>query len=72
MGIDATLGTEHTELVEQAEFPGTIASLSSDSDEEAKKARRYTGCTDEQSFSMDRSRLDTERTRASVAWWQTE
>lgn len=66
--IDATSGTQYTELVEPLEFPRIIATLASYKDERANEARRHIDGPDEHSFWTERSLLDMERSGACVAW----
>lgn len=48
--ISATQDTEHTKLVQPAEFPGTISLFASDKDEAAKQGKWYTDNRAEQCF----------------------
>lgn len=48
--IDTTSVAEHTEWVEPAEFPDTIATFADDKDETAKESNRHTDGSAEYSF----------------------
>lgn len=72
---DTSSGTENTEWVEPEPFYGSIATFASDREEGVMEAKRHTNKPGEMYVWMDRSRLNSGRTGASVVWcslkWKT-
>lgn len=66
--IDTTSGTGHTEWVKLKTFLRSKAPFARDKDERVLKAKKHTDGVGEISFCTDRSRMDSGRTGASVAW----
>lgn len=65
--IDTTSGTEQTEWVKPAAFPGRVAHFAGDKDKVVKKAKRDSYGLNEQSFWIDGSHLNIGRTEVNLA-----
>lgn len=64
--MDAISATEYMEWVKPAQLSRTVGSFSSKKRKVTKEEKRHVDSPDEISFWMDRSRLDTGRTRAGI------